>query len=205
MPVLRFRPLLVAGLAAGTLAACSKTTSPPTAGASASASPAVTATATLPVSLPVTPASPTPVSVPASTTPPPAARPAVGALTTIAAAEAYAQTQAQEGVPFAFIGTDATWRPGAILHVLHAKPSTAASSGGDYYFFFVNGNPAGRQGFSLARSQQGIDAATFQVTYLIYKPGDAQCCPTGGQASVRFHWDGSKVTALDPLTGPTQS
>jgi predicted small lipoprotein YifL len=121
------------------------------------------------------------------------------------AAEAYAQGQAPAGFPFSFIAPDVTWAPSATLHVLHATPQGSASYGGDYYFFFVNGTPVGKQFFTGAVTSAAVDSTTYAVTYKVYKPGDAHCCPSGGQSKVKFHWDGTKVSPLDPMPGTTQS
>jgi len=123
----------------------------------------------------------------------------------MAAAEAYAQGQAPAGFPFSFIAPDATWAASATLHVLHATPQGSASYGGDYYFFFVTGTPVGKQFFTGAVTSAAVDSTTFAVTYKVYEPGNAHCCPSGGQSKVRFHWDGTKVSSLDPMPGTTQS
>jgi predicted small lipoprotein YifL len=121
------------------------------------------------------------------------------------AAEAYAQGQAPAGFPFSFIAPDVTWANSATLHVLHATPQGSASYGGDYYFFFVNGTPVGKQLFTGAITSAAVDSTTFAVTYKVYKPGDAHCCPSGGQAQVRFHWDGVTLSPSGPMPGATQS
>jgi len=40
---------------------------------------------------------------------------------------------------------------------------------------------------------------TVAIGYDLYKPDDPLCCATGGAATVRFHWTGDHVEALDPL------
>ncbi|MEA2534044.1 MAG: eukaryotic-like serine/threonine-protein kinase [Actinomycetota bacterium] len=198
--------LLAAALGAGVLAGCSSGSDNPTIQGSptptASASGAATATAT---------------PAPAVTTPPPAApsptvsrspsaiptKGAVGAYATLQSAETYAQSKSdQAGGTFDFIGADSTWRSSATLHVLHAMPAAAAGNGGDFFFFFVNGNPVGDFHFTGAVGERAPDATSFAVTYGVYKPGDAHCCPSGGNATVTFRWDGSKLVH-DPAPGAT--
>ena len=98
-----------------------------------------------------------------------------------------------------------TWRPSAVLHVLHATGAGGADYQGDWFFFFVNGRLAGQQFFSHAAGQSPVDEATFSVTYSVFQPGDPHCCPSGGQTTVRFHWNGSRLITLDPVPGPIQT
>jgi hypothetical protein len=204
--------LAAAALGAGLLAGCTSGSdnptiqAPPT--ASVSTAPTQTVTPVTPTALPSSappathPATPSPtVSRPPSASP---TRGAVGTATTIQSAESYVQTTSdQAGGPFQFIGADSTWRPAATLHVLHAVPAAAAGNGGDTYFFFVNGNLVGQFHFAGAVSERTPDATSFAVTYHVYKPGDPQCCPTGGNATTTFRWDGSKLVH-DPAPGATQ-
>lgn len=122
----------------------------------------------------------------------------------MSAAEAYAQAQAPAGFPFSFISPEVTWGNSTTLHVLHATPQGTGSYGGDYYFFFADGTHVGMQLFTGAVSSGAVDNVTYAVTYKVYVPGDAHCCPSGGQSRVRFHWDGTKLAPLDPTTGATQ-
>jgi hypothetical protein len=46
---------------------------------------------------------------------------------------------------------------------------------------------------------------TLAFLYVLYRPSDADCCPTGGAVSVRYRWDGTKVVRLDPLPPRTAS
>ena len=40
---------------------------------------------------------------------------------------------------------------------------------------------------------------TVTIYYYLYEEADPFCCPTGGFALVRFHWDGQQLTPLDPI------
>ena len=201
--------LLAAALGAGVLAGCTSGSDNPTIQAppTASASSAPTQTVT-PTVLPSSAPAATHTATPSPTVSrPPSASPTKGAVgaTTIQSAESYVQTTSdQAGGPFQFIGADSTWRPAATLHVLHAVPAAAAGNGGDTYFFFVNGNLVGQFHFAGAVSERTPDATSFTVTYHVYKPGDPQCCPTGGNATTTFRWDGSKLVH-DPAPGATQN
>ena len=201
--------LLAAALGAAVLAGCTSGSDNPTIQAPPTASVSTAPTQT------VTPTAPPSSAPPAThtTTPsptvsrPPSASPTKGAVgaTTIQSAESYVQTTSdQAGGPFQFIGADSTWRPAATLHVLHAVPAAAAGNGGDTYFFFVIGNLVGQFHFAGAMSERTPDATSFAVTYHVYKPGDPQCCPTGGNATTTFRWDGAKLVH-DPAPGATQN
>jgi hypothetical protein len=201
--------LLAAALGAGVLAGCSSGSDNPTIQGSptpaASASGAATATATpAPAVTTAAPATPSPTVARSPSTPTPT-KATVGAYTTIQSAETYAQSKSdQAGGAFDFIGADSTWRPAATLHVLRGMPAAAAGNGGDYFFFFVNGNPVGQFHFTGAIGERAPDATSFAITYGVYKPGDPHCCPTGGNATVTFRWDGSKLVH-DPAPGATQN
>ena len=208
MRVLKPRLLVIGAVAAAVaLGGCSSTSDNPTiqGSPSATAPATVTSSATLPLEPSITVTNPTTTATPpAAGSPSPTTAPAT--LTTLAAAEAYVQTKAQDlaGAPFSFVGPDATWRPSATLHVLHATPTAAASSGGDYYFFFVAGRSVGQSTFTGYVSDATPDVVSFAVTYHVYKPGDAHCCPAGGTATTTFRWDGSQLTHT-AMTGATQS
>jgi hypothetical protein len=103
------------------------------------------------------------------------------------------------------VAPEQTWRPSAALHVIHATGASGADYPGDWYFFFAGGRLVGQQFFSHAAAQSSVDDATFSVTYNVFKEGDPHCCPSGGQATVRFHWDGSRLVTLDPLPGAIQT
>jgi LppP/LprE lipoprotein len=49
------------------------------------------------------------------------------------------------------------------------------------------------------------DLDTLAFLYVLYRPSDALCCPTGGAVSVRYRWKGKKVVRLDPLPPRTAS
>jgi hypothetical protein len=205
---LRPAPLVVAAiLATGLLMGCRagsdnptiQVPSPTASPTSPPSSPTQTATSTTGPAAAVT----SPASVPSST---PTKAPAAS-YTTIPSAEAYVATQAVEtGFSFGFIAPDATWGQTAVLHGLRATPQGAAGYGGDYYYFFVDGRPVGRQYFTGPVTDRRVDASTLSVTYPVYKPGDAHCCPSGGMATATLHWNGSKLVSVpDPIPGATQN
>ncbi|MFY9614209.1 MAG: protein kinase [Candidatus Dormiibacterota bacterium] len=89
------------------------------------------------------------------------------------------------------------YEPTNTLHVLICNPPDG--NGEKVYFFtdkFVGADaqdPSAKVDFG---TQQDSEIA---ITYTLFKAADADCCPTGGTATVRFHWDGSQLNALDQL------
>jgi hypothetical protein len=43
------------------------------------------------------------------------------------------------------------------------------------------------------------DEETITFLYVLYRPTDPECCPTGGGAIVRFRWNGKRLVRLDRL------
>lgn len=123
-----------------------------------------------------------------------------GPYSTAAAAERYVSANG-----LAAQAPEATWRPAAVLHVIHASSTTGADSPGDWYFFFVGGKAVGQRYFTRASSADAVDDVTFAVSYLVFRQGDPHCCPSGGTSTVRFRWQGGQLTALDAMPGPIQT
>lgn len=74
-------------------------------------------------------------------------------------------------------------------------------------WFFHNadfvGNDAKRSSGDIIGSWGDLDTLAF--LYVLYRPTDAMCCPTGGAVSVRYRWNGKRVVRLDPLPPRTAS
>jgi len=70
-------------------------------------------------------------------------------------------------------------------------------------FFFYDGKYIGSDipdiGASSDIEESWRDDDTITINYFLYKPDDGLCCPTGGAATVRFQWNGTKVINLDPI------
>ncbi len=70
-------------------------------------------------------------------------------------------------------------------------------------FFFVRGVFVGTDvppwDSSKGVSLIGRDGNTVTLAYDLYRHDDANCCPSGGVAKVRFRWNGTKVVNLDPI------
>ncbi len=87
------------------------------------------------------------------------------------------------------------------LYVVTATCSGSADGYCQNAFFFVGDRYIGTD---TSRHDTGVSVdwdtgSTVALDYPLYAPGDPQCCPTGGSRTVRFYWDGSSLTPLDPL------
>lgn len=129
--------------------------------------------------------------------------PACTDYTTMADAVAYVKNAVDpdSALEATILDAASTWQEANTLHVIHATPSGTASWGGDYYYFFVDGCLVGEQSFTRTVSQQTIDGETFDVTFQKYLPSDPHCCPTGGDVSVQFFWNGESLLTIGSLEG----
>lgn len=92
------------------------------------------------------------------------------------------------------------WNETQTLRVL---VGTRKGSGDGYAkraFFFVGRRYLGTDtsADSAGIRVDGQSDTTITLAYALYGPNDALCCP-GGTATVRYHWDGSKLVPLDPI------
>jgi hypothetical protein len=71
----------------------------------------------------------------------------------------------------------------------------------NYAFFFIDGRylgtDASHPSARLQFDSQTDDTVTLQ--YSLYQPGDSMPNPSGGRATVRYQWTGSKLVPLDPI------
>ena len=88
------------------------------------------------------------------------------------------------------------YRADHVLRVLIGEPAASAKRG-LRAFFFVRahyvGNDAASPSLRLRAGRQREREIT--LAYALYRKGDRECCPKGGELSVRFRWTGS---ALEP-------
>jgi hypothetical protein len=81
---------------------------------------------------------------------------------------------------------------------------TRAGSGDGYAqqaFFFVNGRYIGTDASAPSAAVGVVGQSDTEVTlaYPRYRSGDPLCCPSGGQARVRFQLNNGRLTPLDPI------
>jgi hypothetical protein len=68
-------------------------------------------------------------------------------------------------------------------------------------WFFRRGRFVGNDAPTSSKDIRDVwrDGVTIAFLYVLYRPDDPNCCPTGGAKIVRFRWTGKSVTRLDPL------
>ena len=85
------------------------------------------------------------------------------------------------------------------LRILIGKKAGAANM--RVFFFIGDGRWLGTDTTTpsglVSVAHQGDNTA--QVTYSLYRPGDADSNPTGGTQTVTFKWNGTKLTPLDEI------
>jgi hypothetical protein len=99
------------------------------------------------------------------------------------------------------------YRSDQTLKVLVGARQGSADSHVQQAFFFVNGRYLGTD-TSQPSAHIGVAGQNdTQVTlvYSLYRSRDALCCPSGGQAQVRYQLDNGRLTPLDPIPGATAS
>jgi hypothetical protein len=90
------------------------------------------------------------------------------------------------------------YRGDQTLRVLLGRPQ-GVPEGGRRAFFFVDGRMVGTDAPENSNSLSVFRTTDEKVTlrYRLYAPGDEACCPTAGEAKVRFEWDGQRIQVLD--------
>jgi hypothetical protein len=101
-----------------------------------------------------------------------------------------------------FTPTDASqYHPGQTLQVLIGSRGASGDGGEQQAFFFVNGRYIGTDTSQPSGRVSVVGQSDTEVTlaYALYKRSDAACCPSGGQATVRFELDNGALAPLDPI------
>jgi hypothetical protein len=101
---------------------------------------------------------------------------------------------------FAPLPNASMWEKGWRLNALYGD-----CGGGDgrdqHVWFFVGHRFVGEDDRQPSNGIIGLwrDPTHIAFMYVLYRRKDPECCPTGGGAVVRFHWNGRRFVALDPL------
>jgi hypothetical protein len=97
------------------------------------------------------------------------------------------------------------YRPDQTLQVLIGTRPGSAGAKDAQAFFFVDGRYVGtdaaRPSAQLSLVSQGDTEAT--LAYGLYRPGDPACCPSGGQAQVRFQLNDGQLGAVGSIPPAT--
>jgi LppP/LprE lipoprotein len=88
------------------------------------------------------------------------------------------------------------YRPGDVLRVLIGRP-VGTTPAGRRAFFFAGDEYIGQDALAPSLELRAGRRRKREVTlvYSLYREGDRECCPKGGETRVRFRWTG---TALEP-------
>jgi hypothetical protein len=105
-----------------------------------------------------------------------------------------------------FTPTDTSqYQPGQTLQVLIGSRSASGGGGEQQAFFFVNGRYIGTDTSQPSGHVSVVGQSDTEVTlaYALYRRSDPACCPSGGQATVRFELDNGALAPLDPIPPAT--
>lgn len=94
-----------------------------------------------------------------------------------------------------------TYCESCTLHVIIGAGITSADGYDQRAFFFAGGRYLGTDALDASAGIRVVwrDDTTVALGYALYRSSDGFCCPTGGEAVVRFRWDGQRLVALDPI------
>ncbi|MHB2015746.1 MAG: LppP/LprE family lipoprotein [Candidatus Xenobia bacterium] len=87
------------------------------------------------------------------------------------------------------------------LGVLLAVDARSGDGYAKKAFFFYKGRYLGTDTSqpSALLSLLWQNGDTVALMYVLYRPDDPMCCPTGGGAIVRYHWNGARLVPMDPI------
>jgi hypothetical protein len=93
------------------------------------------------------------------------------------------------------------YHPNQTLRVLVGTRTGSADGYDQRAFFFVDGRYIGTDSSQPSASVRVVSQSDTEVTlaYPLYRPHDPLCCPSAGQARVRFQLNNGKLVPLDPI------
>jgi hypothetical protein len=101
-----------------------------------------------------------------------------------------------------FTPTDTSdYHPNQTLRVLIGSRTESGVGHAEQAFFFVDGHYVGTDTSEPSARVSVLEQGDTRVAlaYALYKKSDPTCCPSGGQATVRFELDNGTLTPLDPI------
>ena len=99
------------------------------------------------------------------------------------------------------------YHPSQTLRVLIGTRTGSGDGYGQQAFFFVNGRYIGTDSSQPSATLRVVAQGDTEVTlaYPLYRKSDPLCCPSGGQATVRFQLNNGKLAPLDPIPPASSS
>ncbi|MFI5005633.1 MAG: LppP/LprE family lipoprotein, partial [Solirubrobacterales bacterium] len=98
---------------------------------------------------------------------------------------------------------DATseYHPTQTLRVLLGTRTGSADGYNQRAFFFLDGHYIGTDSSQPSAALRVVSQSDTEVAlaYALYRPHDAFCCPSGGQAVVHFQLNNGKLVPLEPI------
>jgi hypothetical protein len=93
------------------------------------------------------------------------------------------------------------YHPTQTLRVLVGTRTGTGDGYDQQAFFFVNGTYIGTDSSQPSATVRVVKQGDTEVTlaYPLYRPHDALCCPSAGQANVRFQLNDGRLVPLDPI------
>jgi hypothetical protein len=119
-----------------------------------------------------------------------------------AAANAQAAAAADVVVAHGYTPTDISdYHPSQTLRVLIGTRTGSADGYSQLAFFFLDGRYIGTDSSQPSASLHVVSQSDTEVTlaYALYRSHDPLCCPSGGQATVRFQLNDGQLVPLEAL------
>lgn len=118
----------------------------------------------------------------------------------------YLQTMSDMGFTGSAAGPGIRYNPQSTLRAIIGFSTGSPTGRAQRVFFFVRGRGfigTDTEGYSASISLSWSNDTVIAVSYGLYRESDAMCCPTGGAATVRFQWNGSRLEPVDPIPPST--
>jgi LppP/LprE lipoprotein len=95
----------------------------------------------------------------------------------------------------------AAYRPDQTLRVLLGTRAGAVGEHEQHAFFFLGGRYLGTDASAPSGSIRVVGQSDTEVAlaYSLYRPHDSLCCPSGGEATVRFQLNNGKLVPLGTI------
>lgn len=93
------------------------------------------------------------------------------------------------------------YHPGQTLRVLVGTRAGSTDGYNQLAFFFLGSRYLGTDSSQPSAAVRVVAQSDTEVTlaYALYRPHDTECCPSGGEARVRFQLDNGALVPLDPI------